>query len=474
VHRSLDVATTAYTLANDGRILLGCDRLCVLTAYGKTCRVRAMSGVDTVDGRSPLVSSMERLAAAVLAVGEPLWTTGDTEQLPPRLEEMVHQLIDHSHARTLAVVPLSPTSQDDSPPDSPGGALLAEWFAETPQTASTSRSLEAVARHGGQALANAEQYQDLPFVSLIKALSAVRWLTRARQLPRTVLVFLALAATVLALVFIPADFFIEARGALQPEIRRDLFAPNDGVVDQVHVEHADYVSRGELLVELRNAELDFEYTRILGEIQTNRQQLDSVQAARLQSQRTAATRAEDDEQLAAREEELKEFLVSLVEQQAILEQQKQALQVASPIEGQVLTWDTLRTLDARPVQRGQLLVTVVDPAGPWILEVDVPDYQIGYILDARQRGEPQLPVTFILATDPGITYRGYVKRVAMVTDTDETNISSVLVMVTITGQQVARPRPNASVIAKIHCGRQPLGYVWFHDLIEFVRRNLLF
>ena len=30
------------------------------------------------------------------------------------------------------------------------------------------------------------------------------------------------------------------------------------------------------------------------------------------------------------------------------------------------------------------------------------------------------------------------------------------------------------VIAKIDCGRRPLGYVWLHDLIEAVRTRILF
>jgi hypothetical protein len=31
-----------------------------------------------------------------------------------------------------------------------------------------------------------------------------------------------------------------------------------------------------------------------------------------------------------------------------------------------------------------------------------------------------------------------------------------------------------SVIAKVHCGRRPLGYVWFHEVIEWFYLHVWF
>jgi hypothetical protein len=33
---------------------------------------------------------------------------------------------------------------------------------------------------------------------------------------------------------------------------------------------------------------------------------------------------------------------------------------------------------------------------------------------------------------------------------------------------------GADVKAKIHCGRAPIGYVWFHELWEFIQSRILF
>ena len=52
VHESLDVRETAYTIVNDGRRLLGCDRVTLAVKHGNNYVVEAVSGQDTLDTRS--------------------------------------------------------------------------------------------------------------------------------------------------------------------------------------------------------------------------------------------------------------------------------------------------------------------------------------------------------------------------------------------------------------------------------------
>jgi len=35
-------------------------------------------------------------------------------------------------------------------------------------------------------------------------------------------------------------------------------------------------------------------------------------------------------------------------------------------------------------------------------------------------------------------------------------------------------RTGSGVSAKIDCGKRSLGYVWFHDVIEFIQSKILF
>src|SRR6185369_14750317 len=103
---------------------------------------------------------------------------------------------------------------------------------------------------------------------------------------------------------------------------------------------------------------------------------------------TAADR-EKYNRLSADEEELKELLTNLAQQQGVLRIQQEELQAKSPLDGQVITWNVRELLEARPVQRGQSLLAVADLAGPWVLEIEVPDDHISHILAARQEQGPE-------------------------------------------------------------------------------------
>jgi hypothetical protein len=106
--------------------------------------------------------------------------------------------------------------------------------------------------------------------------------------------------------------------------------------------------------------------------------------------------------------------------------------------------------------------------------LEVPDRHIGYVLEAqRQRGEP-LEVSLLLKNDPAVTHYGTIERVAMASETRTRREGSVLVTVQIDSQDIARLRPGAGVVAKIHCGPSSIGYVWLHDLIETIRTRVLF
>ena len=85
VHDSLDVGETAYTIANEGRRLIECDRCVVTTtkAGGKQV-VQAVSGQDTIDPRSNIVTYLQAVASRVCATGEPLWYNGKLDDLPPQ------------------------------------------------------------------------------------------------------------------------------------------------------------------------------------------------------------------------------------------------------------------------------------------------------------------------------------------------------------------------------------------------------
>jgi multidrug efflux pump subunit AcrA (membrane-fusion protein) len=327
----------------------------------------------------------------------------------------------------------------------------------------------AVAGHSAVALANAVSHSRQPLARAGRMLAKVRWLAEARQLPKTAIVLAAIAIVAALLALVPADFDVTARGTFQPKVRSDVFAPDDGVVDELLVDHAGSVRAGEPLVVLRKPELELEFRKLSGEMQTAQTKLAAVRAERLTNAPASPESRRKPHELSAEEEDLKEQIKGLGEQQKILEAQRADLTVRSPIDGEALTWNIKQLLEARPVARGQALLTVGDLKGPWVLELDVPDDRAGFVLAARDELQSDLDVSFTLASEPGKECRGRVSEVALATELDLANEPTVLVTVDFDKREVAGLRPGATALARVHCGRRPIGYVWLHDLYHYVQ-----
>lgn len=483
VHGSLDLDRTAYLTANEGRRLIECDRLSVLVLRGRRARMLAVSGLDTFDRRANIIRRAEQLVSAVVAADEPLWFGEGGGPLPPQIEAALEPFLDESHARAVAVVPLKETlaeaEREERRPQTLA-ALLVERFEVDPTPEGTRHRVEAVGRHSALALQNALEHRSLPFFPLLRLLQRATWLTRLRHLPKTALILGLIAAAIAALVLIPADFNISGRGELQPRVRQDVFATTDGIVDEVYVWHGKPVAPDEPLVQLRKLELEYQFKELTGERQTTVTRLATVNTALVRQQARTSEGEDRRRSLAAEAEELKIKLASLQEQFAVLEEQQAELLIKSPIGGRVLTWDVDQLLEARPVQRGQNLLRVAklqdDSQGvaPWVLEIRVPDDDVGHVLEARRSSQEPLAVSFVLATDPDTTYHGTVDTIDMSTRTDETEGSTVLVTVNIDKSQLAHLRPGLVAIPKIHCGRRSVGYVWFHNLLDTIKTKLLF
>ena len=99
------------------------------------------------------------------------------------------------------------------------------------------------------------------------------------------------------------------------------------------------------------------------------------------------------------------------------------MNIRSPQDGIITTWEAKKNLLGRPVEIGTELLQVAATDGDWILEVEVPDDDMGPILAAqskleddiktgRRRSARPLPAYFVTMTDPEHRYEGYVVRIA--------------------------------------------------------------
>lgn len=477
VYAAQGTRATCLALCNEGRRLLPCDRVAVLVPRGRQWRVEAISGQEAFDSRSRTVRLMNRLAEVVAAAGEQVWYPDDASPLAPQIQRTMSAYVDETQARLVAVVPLWEPSGADAAAGStsqrgaPCGVLIVEQLNQQRSADALRDALRSVVIHAALALRHARAYDGGWGLRVARRLGRSRALLAVRTLPKTVAVLGALAAVVAALCLVPADFALEGRGTLQPVVRRDVFARSDGIVHAISVSTGEQVHQGQVLAELRNVDVEVALAALHGEWAATVEQLSAVQTALLSGKRLEA--AERD-RLHGEEERLQQTLAGLRRQLQLYEAKLEQLQVVSPIAGEVITWDVQELLRQRPVQRGQLLLTVADTAGPWELHVRMPEDRMGHIFAAQQQWGDALRVEFILANDPGVRYEGRIKEVHRRAEVHGEEGNTVLIRVEIDHRALPHLRPGASVVAQVHCGRRSIGYVWFHDLIEFVQSRILF
>jgi multidrug efflux pump subunit AcrA (membrane-fusion protein) len=483
VHRQLALAQTAYSVVNEGRRVVGCDRLNVLVARGRRCRLLATSGVNRTERRSSAARRLEQVAETVRRIDEPaFYSDGLSDAMPP-VAEALEQHAEESHARQIAAVPLRRPGDaaERAPLGSREGArgkrhsgpqfvVIAEQFDAREGELSRERLVE-VAEVCTTALYNAWEYDRLPLAWLLKPLGTVKEQLTA-HFPRTVIVAGLVAAMIAALIVVPADFKIEASGTLQPVVRRDVFAPRSGLVDEVLVAHGADVAAGQPLVRLRDPSLELEIKRAEGELETAQRQLDAVRATRT-NRAVRDTDPVDAYRLSAEERELQQKIANVRRELELLQAERANLVVASPIAGRVLTWDLGNRLTARPVERGEVLVTVADLSAGWELELEVRDDRIGYVLAAQHQLQPALPVRFRLSSDDREQHAGHVEEISHTANVPNEEsralLPSVLVKVALDSSELRAAtrgelRPGVSARAQIECGRRAMGYVWLHDI----------
>jgi len=478
VHTSLKTNSVAYTVANDGRRLIGCDRVSVALRHGRKMRIEAISGQDVVERKANLTQLMAKLVDSVVYAGEPLIYTGSTEDLPPRIEEALRDYVDEGSSKAVLIMPLKETSDDPAAESKYFGALVVEQIEDNQPEPQLRELSEIVVRHSETALFNAQRYQKVFLLPVWQWIGSQFAKLKGRGLAKFLAVVMLLAGVIGVLTLVPGEFRLEGDGKLQPKLRRDVFAVEQGTVQEILVDHGSGVKAGDVLLVMEDLQLQSQLQQARMELANARSELETKENQRNSTDFTEQQNKQNTGEI----QSLRKNIPLLEQDVATLEKRITNLTVKSPIDGIVTTWDLEERIGNRPVQPGTLLVSVAeaDQSKPWVLEVKVTEDRIGHVLRAQQELQEKNPgekldVTYVLATNPEQRFRGKVEKIADVTEVVEEEGNVVLVTIAPDPENMPPDlRPGAEVKAGIICGQRPLGYVFFHPAIDAFYYNVKF
>lgn len=407
---------TQFVIANRTRDLLGCDRVALLERHGSRSRLKAVSGVEQIDRRSLNVRRLEDLVQVVTAAGGGLWWHEAAEDLPPEVDLAVQRYVEVAHCRSFAVLPLQvcervATADEEAAPQTTVGSLVLENFSAA-LTDNIHWQTDLLLPKLATALRSARVQQSWGVRWLVRPALQTQAMLSARYRFRQLLLLVVAVGLVGILVGWRVPMTVSVEGELRLVERRNLFAPMDATVANVRVAHAAEVRQGDELIQLQSQELLRQIHELEGNVRTLQERLLGVASERFTADRNRASDPSQPTRWSANEREIKQQIANHQLQLAAYESQRSSLKLVSPIDGQVLDWDVASLLVDRPVQRGQLLLSVANVNGEWVLELKPPEYELGYIQAASQEQSSPLVVSFLLATDSSQEYQGVVDTIS--------------------------------------------------------------
>jgi hypothetical protein len=501
IHSSLDPTRVAFQIANEGRRIIGCDRLSVAVNHSKKCKIEAVSGSDVVEKRSNLIQLMRALVDATLIWGEKLVYQGTKDEgLPPDVLNALDDYLAESNSKLLVLQPLRDERQKDLPGPA-RSALLMENF-ETPESAEPLIArLEIVGRHATTALYNAAEMKRIPLGWIWKPIVKVQdglggktkaWLTVGG---------IALALGILALCVVPYPLKMDANGQLLPIERQKAFPAHGGNVENFLIEQNSVVDAGAVLATMYDAELESNLRKLRAELQS------ADQLARsLQSQEESAKDKADEVRLkgqkmqaVAQRDAKRDELILVIKQNNCLADQPGRFALTAPkFSPRAINhkprWTVLdadfREIKNKYVKTSDPVLRLGDCDGPWEVELKIPQKHIGQVMRAFDitQANPKLDVDLLVTSAPTRTFRGvlYMDKTARdaVPNRDDHNESAPVLIAYVSLDDPSIPEDlriprnlmvtGVEVHAKIRCGNHAMGYSLFYGLWEFLYEKVLF
>jgi len=480
IHQSLNTQEVAYAIANEGRRFLECDRVSVATGHERQCRVDAVSGLDTVERRATQVKQLSQLASLVMQTSEPLWYSGSSDNLPPQIREPLHEYVDRSHTKMLAILPLF--RENNHPSDSAlpekkpiaVGALIVEQLSDSRIAPKLKNNIETIAIHCQSALSNATEHHQIFLLPAWKMIGQFVSLFQSGRRTKTISIISMMAVLLIFLTCFPCTFGLGAKGSLIPTEQHEVFAKINGTMETIFVsdDGDTLVQQGQPLAQMQNSDLELAIDQINGQIAIQEAERNSNLQLQNRNDLSQFESVEVNNNIALATKTI-EYLRRELE---IRMEEQQLLTVTSPATGRVVNWNAKQNLMHRPVTRGQNLMTIVNPNTEWIVELEMPERRLGHLAKAMRDSEQPLQVTFALLSNPGTEYTGVVLDIDEKLDVHSDEGNTALVRVQFPNEAIDPQllRAETRVNAKVICGTRATGFVIFHEMIETVQSKIMF
>lgn len=450
LHSDLDAVHVATSLASDTAEFLGCHRVSVARRRSATSwELVAATAVNHPDPRS---DASRRLCGIINAASQ--ITSGVGPEPSPDMiattESNTNVVSDEYRVR-----PLSASGRWE---DAKWAAVF-EGYGDSAAVRSET-ALNEICRHAALAFQNCHEYTNTGVMSVFQRLPQ----TIRRR--RILLAGGLISAALVAMLVVKLDLKIEVMGKLVPSERVFVFAPEDGVVTDVFIEDGSSVAEKDLLCTLRNEDLEIQLESVEGEVASTEARLAALES--LRGDRNLPSSG----MLSVEQAELKEHLTAIESQAVILNRRISRLTMTAAMSGQIYGDRLQESLKGRPVQRGQYLFELANPAGGWELDMRIPEVDIRHVIRGQAAAQGPLQISFAVETNPEQELTTSLSRLSASTEVDEFGRLSVTASAMPEKADLLNPRPGAGVVGYIHCGRRSAGYVLFRRMIESFQRGL--
>jgi hypothetical protein len=518
IHTSLSPTEVAYHVANEGRKLVECDRLCVGVRHDRwRVTVEAVSGADVVETASTHVRRLRELMEAVLQWDEPLTFRGEKDPgLPPAVAHALDEYLHESQPKLLIVQPVRDERETDKARPA-RSVLVVECFNPPEQIETLLQRLDVVTKHAAPALYNAAELASVPLKFLWWPIAKLQHGIGGKRRFIAAGVAVLLALVVAAMVLVPAPLRMEAKGQLQPVEVTKIYPPREGQVRDVRVQPGKKIDPNFECVVLYSREFEDEYGRAQSELREANAQVAAAafllaqpglkeedKLSRLTDKKTAESRVEkalqDLRTMDLQYNNGKPNLPGLFRAVAPPFDTKLA-RPSGASQWTVLNDDRRENLIGRTLRPSEEIVRVGNLEGDWQIKLDIPQRNVGQILkafsdadsyqteDSPDKGKRKyLLVDVLLASQSDTRYEGRLYRddlaaeaVANKNDHDENEpIVTAYVKLNVPGTAEDKMIPRnhfvtgLEVRTRVRCGDHALGYTLFHGVWEWFYEKVVF